>query len=1474
MGVASAVTLVVLAVVVVVSEVSERAGTFVSPTACAGTTATNLKFEPATGAEGTNVYITGANFAEVTNVTFNGTPVTSFNVISATEITTVVPGGATPGPIAIVSDLTPVTSDTCFTTTSPAIASFGPMSGAAGTTLTISGVNLAGATAVKFNGLPTTPSSVTPTAITVTVPPNAVTGLISVTTPVSTGVAAAKFTVSSPAVTTFEPTGGGAGTVVKLTGANLAGATAVRFGATPAASFSVLSATQVTATVPTGVTGGPIAITTPAGTATASADFAGDPTITSFAPTAVAPGAPLTITGTNLNSVSAIGFAGSAATVTFTLDSPTQITATVPADAVSGPIAIQTTGASVASASPLTVLPSVTSFWPLTGPAGTVVTITGYNLEAPAAVTFNGVAASQLLSVSPTELTATVPAGATNGTIRVRTASGSADSAVAFRGSPAPPPDVPPIRPITIARGSGGVAPTPTTTAATTAPAVTTAPAATTVPSAEPAAPTTDGSSVPVTDVATTTAPAVTTVATTIAPAPMVAPSSLPGSGITLTDQTGTAGPNASGTPTWTGTATAAFGLLKIPVTLTYSSDVQWTLTASAAAATVSKDSFSLSLSGISGSVIATPAGTTWDLVGALGARLVVVGGSAAEPQGKLSVLGGAVAVVPSCPTLAVSTELCPTGNEAGTYLRLVGDATSTTSGFYANLGSGLPLQALGTYEAAVNLASAAFVLEGQFAAASEAAIGGVVITGLTVRVAAGERTFATLAGDIIPESGSANAGFNVVVRGSGRIKVPKFGSWDAPRISLAYANGGFVVVGSLDNKPKLGDASMSSFAYFNTQQDTTTRVLGNVLRVPPETYMFAGSMQTPDFLTKHLGVPKQGLGAYATYTTSGLARITAVIPASLKLPPIPNVKTTITSFTLTSIMNFEPQPGKVEFGYEIAANGTMKIRDNAEIALVLALKYTPFEFSIAISAVGANGSAVWPNIFGVSGLNLNNIAIQLNLTPGRFPFVGIGLAGTGSIPGKLREYMGIDSNAPIPISFVMNLASVDPCLSVSIGDPSSSIPIVAMPPGTRVVTATFFSLLVSPSGCSVGVFDVPAGVQIRAKTAVLSTAVELYAAYNPNATGPPGVPKTPSFRAWLKVDNPNNPNSDKSVRVDGSLLLSVAAGGWVLSPFIEIRGGIRVGGAARVDIFGKCSLIGCNAKGSGAVSIGGFNLLGDVEVKNLGLPTFSVSAAASMSVAGSEVAIAGSFSPINKSYSFSGSGTFPNGKLLESYEVSFAQNIETGYVPTAKFRASGTFAGRFKVPSPASGTFAGRFKVPSPVSGTAVSGDVSTKFTTGWVDLLPTSSELRLVASSNVDLGLITVPVAVGFIVCMTGPCAGKVTSKFGISSNFKGIPINIPEINLGDAWGFAASTSASFSGSDSVGGKWGGLRGTFSGSVTLGITSASGLTVDPKVRVSADVGAGGRWNGLGSYDADADFSGAEFRFCKNLKGRKICIP
>ena len=57
-------------------------------------------FLPLTGPTGTSVTITGTGFADssvANGVAFNGTPATSFNVDSDTQITATVPAGATTG---------------------------------------------------------------------------------------------------------------------------------------------------------------------------------------------------------------------------------------------------------------------------------------------------------------------------------------------------------------------------------------------------------------------------------------------------------------------------------------------------------------------------------------------------------------------------------------------------------------------------------------------------------------------------------------------------------------------------------------------------------------------------------------------------------------------------------------------------------------------------------------------------------------------------------------------------------------------------------------------------------------------------------------------------------------------------------------------------------------------------------------------------------------------------------------------------------------------------------------------------------------------------------------------------------------------------------------------------------------------------------------------------------------------------------
>lgn len=149
-------------------------------------------FSPIFGPVGTGVTITG--FTGATAVSFNGVAAT-FTVDPSGTITTTVPAGATTGPITVTTPGGPAVTTTRFTVT-PALSLFAPANGPVGTSVTITGTNFTGATAVSFNGAAATFTASNSGTVTATVPFGASTGLITVITLDGSATSATNFTVT------------------------------------------------------------------------------------------------------------------------------------------------------------------------------------------------------------------------------------------------------------------------------------------------------------------------------------------------------------------------------------------------------------------------------------------------------------------------------------------------------------------------------------------------------------------------------------------------------------------------------------------------------------------------------------------------------------------------------------------------------------------------------------------------------------------------------------------------------------------------------------------------------------------------------------------------------------------------------------------------------------------------------------------------------------------------------------------------------------------------------------------------------------------------------------------------------------------------------------------------------------------------------------------------------------------------------
>jgi uncharacterized repeat protein (TIGR03803 family) len=154
----------------------------------------------------------------------------------------------------------------------PVIKSFSPIGGPIGTSVSLTGVNFTGATAVKFGSTPVSFTINSDTSLTFAVPvPGAASAKITVSNVFGSGVSSKAFKMT-PVISSFSPASGPVGTLVTLTGVNFLGATSVEVGTLPA-TFIILSDTSLKLVVPTGAVTAKITVVNSFGTGTSAKSF-------------------------------------------------------------------------------------------------------------------------------------------------------------------------------------------------------------------------------------------------------------------------------------------------------------------------------------------------------------------------------------------------------------------------------------------------------------------------------------------------------------------------------------------------------------------------------------------------------------------------------------------------------------------------------------------------------------------------------------------------------------------------------------------------------------------------------------------------------------------------------------------------------------------------------------------------------------------------------------------------------------------------------------------------------------------------------------------------------------------------------------------------------------------------------------------------------------------------------------------------
>ncbi|MEZ0312770.1 MAG: IPT/TIG domain-containing protein, partial [Myxococcota bacterium] len=222
----------------------------------------------------------------------------------------------------------------------PVLSSISPQRGpaAGGTSVVITGTDLAGATSVTFGSSSASFTVNSNTQITAVSPPGTATVNVRVVTPGGTSNLLPYAYADAPLITGITPPSGlvAGGATVVITGSAFTDASSVTFGGTAATSFVVNSASQITAVTPAHAAGTvPVVVTTPIAASNVFTFTYGEaPQLVSIAPNLgpTTGGTVVTLTGDHLTGATAVTF-GTTAVTTVTVVNDDSVTVAAPAHA-------------------------------------------------------------------------------------------------------------------------------------------------------------------------------------------------------------------------------------------------------------------------------------------------------------------------------------------------------------------------------------------------------------------------------------------------------------------------------------------------------------------------------------------------------------------------------------------------------------------------------------------------------------------------------------------------------------------------------------------------------------------------------------------------------------------------------------------------------------------------------------------------------------------------------------------------------------------------------------------------------------------------------------------------------------------------------------------------------------------------------------------------------------------------------------